>query len=501
MRSEVTGRESLCVPSFAGTQKLETMASGQKVLEVASIKQVTSGNKSKTQSASISPDGKYVVYILDPSKLCLVDSSGEKSVVLFDMQRYISGEVDWAEKDTKSPWIPETEIISWSPDSKHFAVMATQISYSETDLNMNRGLLVMSLDGEIQCVLPPEGSNQLIFGPILWSRDGNKIVAQTSDLESASDPTAESSYALQVFDLQNKTMQIIARDEPDYFNLIGWGTSENSVYISLHNSSSKESELRAINLGDGTETLVRNVPRGQSFWSGCISPDGKFIAVSSSGGIQIETFGTWEAVRTVKKDAQFISWVPQNMLTYSRYEIIMGEDESRQKRLTTTWLASLDANQFNHMLLTIDVEQPPTWSADGLKTAFIRDGEVYVAKLDWREPDAAEKINIGASIPEQEVKSLLLGQGFDIGRMFYTYVSRSGGEFPTEEDLRHAARYHDSEDVFCCPGTDQNIFTYFPRAKFTDIEKPEEVIIGELDAGYSWKVVINAAGASIPEEK
>jgi hypothetical protein len=53
-----------------------------------------------------------------------------------------------------------------------------------------------------------------------------------------------------------------------------------------------------------------------------------------------------------------------------------------------------------------------------------------------------------------------------------------------------------SAKAFLRPGTNENAFTYVDPGvgKMNDVKDPFNTAIGELDAGYGWKVVIYPVG-------
>ena len=77
----------------------------------------------------------------------------------------------------------------------------------------------------------------------------------------------------------------------------------------------------------------------------------------------------------------------------------------------------------------------------------------------------------------------------------HMYAQDWDGEFPPADRFMKAlGPYMGRQDIFFRPGTQQNVFQYFPQTNMSDISSPSDTPIGIFDIGYGWKIVLYADG-------
>ena len=104
----------------------------------------------------------------------------------------------------------------------------------------------------------------------------------------------------------------------------------------------------------------------------------------------------------------------------------------------------------------------------------------------------------GLPLSEENVKQLVEANAEEIGIAILSLAFREEG-FPSAasigESLKKQLDYVDApDDALYFPGTQKSIFTYRDPGvtKWEDIKDPGKTVMGELDPGYGWKVLIFA---------
>lgn len=105
---------------------------------------------------------------------------------------------------------------------------------------------------------------------------------------------------------------------------------------------------------------------------------------------------------------------------------------------------------------------------------------------------------------EEQLKAQVLSQGKSLGVALLVYAGKHGWNLPPADAtpdvlgpvIKNAAPWNKSQSVFVSPQTGKRIFNYRPVGNLRNCPNPETTVIGTLDAGYGWKVDINAGGVA-----
>jgi hypothetical protein len=232
-----------------------------------------------------------------------------------------------------------------------------------------------------------------------------------------------------------------------------------------------------------------------------LCPNGSLSIVNTAEGMSVKDVATGKVIRKTKSPSfSFLGWSPDSKMFLCRSSrSIEDEDKLRKSDLNTLWLMSLEPHEANSMCIALDSQiddYRPTWSADGMKIAYMSQGRLCVAELFKRPATAWEKMTSGVALNEDEDRQIM-ELNADIIKMAlqeYTgiYDNVKDGKLPPKEtalnDLRKHLNETDGKTVFNRPGTGELIFTYSGDSSVTTGVAPP-VEIGELDAGYDWKIV------------
>ena len=498
---------------LAATSDIHAMVSGGQVLELAENRQVTFGPNGWVFGAWISPNGRYVAYaaVRDPEKsemprrLCVIPATGGRTSVLLDGWYY--GQVA-ARIEAEGPqpgeelWLlGDANELAWSPDSKLIAFVVRHIDIggrSGDDMGVEEDLAVVYKASGPKCASFPFPKDIHYAGAFCWSGDSRRFAVAILV------PAEKGQYkpVMLVFDLPTGSVQTLVPAEVEDLGGVevdGWTANGDVLYVPLYMAGrGKTAQLRAISLDGKSDRVIVEDYRG---WR---SPDRSFRLATEApeGTIAIENCLTGETVNIAKGSrTNFRGWAPNSRIfAYRRHESIRDETGKRSKTLNTLWLATPEAHKLNHMCVALDSDDSdvgllPTWSTDSMKMAYIWRGRAYVAELARRTPTVSEKVAAGIPLTEEEEKGILLANARQIGLAMHMYAQDWDGEFPPADRFMKAlGPYMGRQDIFFRPGTDQNVFQYFPQTNMSDISSPSDTPIGIFDIGYGWKIVLYADG-------
>ncbi|MCX6374577.1 MAG: hypothetical protein NTU88_00805, partial [Armatimonadetes bacterium] len=255
-------------------------------------------------------------------------------------------------------------------------------------------------------------------------------------------------------------------------------------------------ELREVRLHGGGDTLIQDDYRANG-----LSPDRK-LRVTTDRGLQVENLITRETTTVLKEFKwTFPTWTPDSrMLAYERPGELWDENHRRSEQTASIWLALLQSGLRNHMCVASDADPDvsPSFSADCLRMAYISRGRLRLAELAWRDLTVDEKIAAGIPLTEQEEKDKMLENAKRIAAALAMYNGDYDGRLPfgdTVTDL--LSPYVQSwrgGNPFFRPGTETPVFQYYEFPSLASIQFPATTIIGVLDSGFSWRVILYADG-------
>lgn len=483
----------LSVCSYAKGLKISNMVLDNKVMDVIDIHQLTLRSEGDLCFACISPDGKNVAYIIEKQEISecrVIKTRGGKPTAVFTN---LSNEV--LSKSQKSPsgeiWtMAEYAKIIWSPDSKQFAFPVIRTTWNREVRLEQQYVLVFSANGLTKTSLFIQDHGPSING-ILFSSDSRKlyIVEQPADPKSA-----KYKNAVLAFDISTGANQIIYASNALSLSIKGLADNGNALLCvtgSISDDNFQNLLHKIAVKGDSDQVIGDYKPVDYS-------PDGMFTHISYSG-IAVKNEESGQQVQIIDPPASFVNWAPNSrMLLYEQSETISDASKQREETLYSLWLSSLKTTKFSSMCITRDYDYGkglPTCSYDCRRIAYISHYQLYVAELEWRDPDPGEKLAIGLPLTEEETKKILLKNGSEIGVGLQLYWNDYDGHLPPADSVADAIYGHmGNGDAFYRPGTKENIFKYIDPGVTTEseIENQSNTVIGELDAGYNWKVLIYA---------
>lgn len=480
----------IAIAAWASSDEMDTgaMLVGKQMLEVTDNRQMTLRTDCKVTSASISPDGRNVIYLTDKQGVgeCrLAKISTGKTITVMDASPII---------DTPPAGVEWTAVglPAWSPDSSLFALVAIHFPREGDAETMEQYVVIYSAAGAQRKMLPISKETGGLDG-LQFSPDSKKLLLylSTRDIERSDNTHQLIKWQIQSVNIGTGASRIIFTSN-FFIHPIGW-SEDGSLLCRVSERDGpikKHEQLHKIALdGSSDEVIVPDLGWLRS------SPDG-VLAANRGDPLTVKNLAT-DKQTEISKNADFIAWAPNSrMLFYERNESITDTSTAvRTRNFQSLWLSSILPGKLDRMCIALDAEDAPSCSRDCHKIAYISQSQLYIAELALREPTIDEKLTAGIPLTEEEMKQKLLENGKQIGQAVLMYSDDYEGKLPPTESITEAI--HDNlrhADVFFRPGTKDNIFKYIDPGveKLSDITNPSDTIIGELDAGYGWNVVVYA---------
>lgn len=496
---------------------VDAMLVGDKVLQVTDSRQLTLRSEGKVVEVHVSPNGRYVVYLIadNRGKADLYDcrlvkvSTGKSATIMsrvpLDQLRTSSNEV-WT--------LDGSPGIAWSPDSSSFALKATRVIWATGKETRQQFIVVYSASGAFKKALPIDSPREnegatAISQKLHFTPDSRRIVANLLIPKSKPGKIWELYPTVRTFDLSSGSSRDITLPKLDAENLGGqfvWARPPSLVGFS------SDGALLLTDWGQGNGTMHKVTLDGKSdevLMSDCMaeewwSSDGQF-SICPAGGLVLRSPGSKPAVLVADQDATLGAWTPNNRLfLYTKSEHMSDSEKKRTRDFRSLWLSDINVSKRGSLCVALDAEQLPSSSQDCRAIAYISQGQLYVAELALREPTLREKLESGLLLSEDEMTVALLTNGKQIAFAIIMYCADNDGRMPQADSVVNAIHdYLPKDDVFRVPGTQVNAFRYVNPgvANQNDILRPAETIIGEMDAGYGWKVAIYADGHTALVEK
>ena len=451
----------------------------KKALELSENRQITYGPEG-VSTATISPDGKRVAYLSikdNTISLCLARANGTSATAVISSPYYLFPEDRPAEGET---WLFEPQ-IAWSPDSKHIAIPAAKNIWNPTSKTEQICVLILASNGAHEATLTAPHQYSEIQTPV-FSPNSRKLAVIVNG-----HPQGQYEYAVVIYDVPQSSGQVIYSQPVTAVELDNWDSDGQSIRAFIYDKSGYHHQRIWLN-GQPNDTIT------DKHNSNPVSPDGTLRISQEKPSIVVENVLTGNSATVVNgTELSAVSWTPDNrMFLCKKQEKISDKASNRIRTLNTLWLANVKSTKMNTMCVALDYDSKvkPTWSTDCTKMAYTCNGRLYVAELNWREPNIKEKFAAGIATEEEE-KELLRANAKEIGIGLQMYTNDWDGAYPDEAKVIEALTpYLRAGDLFYKPGTDQLIFKYIPPGvKESEIYDFSNTIIGELDLGRSWKVV------------
>lgn len=468
---------------------IHSMVVGESALELIGTQQLTFGkDKVIDNCAFISPDGKYVAYwtgSYGAETLYIVKATGGKPRVV------MAAPSEQFAPDTPGVWDQWAPTIVadpvWSPDSRFIAFEARHAGRSESgDLFYESWVVIFSTSGKSYNVLIPKGMS--LMDPKVWHPDsaGFAVEAQITDGE-------ESKSQLVIVDVVKESIQVINTEQSKYISLQGWD-SNGSFLLYTADLGSGKSQLRKVTIDGSDDVLVSD-----DYESDGVSPDGAFRIIPKMEGADVVYASSGAVVKSFPSWGPVFWWTPNSrLIAYLKDQKISDGTSGRSKVCTTIWLASIGQNKIDTMCVALGADNyypPPSFSADSLSMAYVWRGQVFLAKLSWRDATIDEKQAVGIPLSEDEMKEIMMGNAKEIGIALALYMGDYDGEFPAEESFKDDIYpYLKSIDILSGPGTQDYVFKYYHQPNESEIDEPAETVIVTMDAGYSWQVNLYVDG-------
>jgi hypothetical protein len=394
--------------------------------------------------------------------------------------------------------IPEKE-ITWSPQGHAFCfkIQFTQTATLQTMLAAVPWKAIIPID--------PEGR----WEELTWSPDGRLIVFKVNRELTENPQNAEPADELGFYDLATKSARPLFSVR-SFRKFLGWSDSRTLILLESRDDKGNNTQLILVNLDKPQDAILSPVPNWRP--RRLFSYDLKWICDNTKTGVQVNSTNPAKLDQKISltKDpkASFVAWSPKDLcLTYSPELEIKNDSGKSQRKYKDLWLVGLPQEvketikSLNQQILVaqnIDSDndiEPPVWSPDGLKIAYISEGLLWVALLERVSGEEAIKQK---EAYEKELKIQAITQAKIIGIALKTYSDDYDQTFPSNEDIvTKLEPYIKDTSLFYHPD-DPNmmVFYYTPpdNLKENEVQFPAETILGYIDYGLGWKAVIYADG-------
>ncbi|MCE5322241.1 hypothetical protein LLG46_02875 [bacterium] len=476
---------------------IHKMMVGDKVLEVVETRQLTFRDDGDVQSITISPDGKYVVYLtIQPNidsnsriaRMYLVKLSNEKSIML----------MEGSLPDNDYPDIYQWKLPSyvyWSPNSKYFTLNAGLKMEGKDDngkpYRRRESLLIFDTMGSMtgSYYLPKD----YYYFPSKWSPDSSKVALVSRG--NRDKDTGECDNTLIVYDLYSKQAQTLFTIRSRTLTIDKWTSDSEGVIccestgdgkyvfhnISLDGQASTQTDAES---AEYSYELLHNIP---------------FDLISTDDGTAIKEISTGKTLCTIKGLKYYHAWaIPKTrFVRYWTQQDIQIEPNGAKTKLCYCWLVYPEGEKQNRMCVaTADRHGNDVWSDNGLKIAYVSEGKAFVTDLEYRKATPREKTAAGVPLTDEETRTLLLENAHQISDAIEVSIM-SSEYYPSQDDfIKRIGYYLRDKTSLLLPGTDKMAVTYFkPDDKYNIANlPPADTIIATLDSGYGWKLNIYADG-------
>lgn len=500
----------------AGDLGIGSLLVGKQVLAVADTRQLTLRADGEVKNVSLSPDGKYVVYLaekLDALEWRLAKiTTGKTATILSqpagEAARWDSPPrpgvlwmLDCPEDGSLQRWLRAEKLgVTWSPDSKSFAFLAARVELAKGPASeWPVYALVYSAIGTFKTSLPLPATCEVVER-LLFTPDSRQLVLNlVLKIGADQGQITERKPILQSVDIATGASRDVYASTTS--NLVGFSDNGSLLFVIYDKAGGQLHEI-ALD-GSADQVIVANCSPAER-----TCPNGS-LAVADSHGLMIKNQMTAKQVELTNDPAvSFRAWTPNSkMLLYGKSESLEDAARSRRREFHSLWLSGLAPGKLDSMCVALDAEDKPSCSRDGRGIAYVSQGQLYIAELALRESSIDEKLAVGIPLTEEETKSVLMANAKQIGAAIKMYFADHHGDLPPADSVTDALQEYvrsiGTVDIFRLPGTDQNAFRYIgPGVKNeSEIEASASTVLGELDAGYRWIIVLYADGHVVSRPK
>ncbi|HEV8592585.1 MAG TPA: DPP IV N-terminal domain-containing protein, partial [Pyrinomonadaceae bacterium] len=356
------------------------------------------GNSESTEIA-VSPDGKYVVYVIrngtkqglwvrhvaTSSNVAVVpDSDVEYGYVTFSKDGdhiYFSQRENRASKGEFSIYKVAVlgggirKIISDSGGPISFSPDGSRIVYNRRE----KTVLTADADGSNETVLAETPSGQT-WSDLAWSPEGGDIVA-------AGFTAADSQVHL--FRISARDGSFEAMNTPPWLSISGivFAPDGKGFYVSGRDNEVQRAQIWHVSYPDGSRSRITNDL--SSYERVSISADGRSIAsvqTNRSANLFVRDTNGADIQRKVTSDIgkdngiSGIAWVPDGRIVYT----------ARTVGVPDIWIVDEDGNNPRQLTSESGKNYLPTVSPDGKKIAFVSDRtgnvELWTMNIDGSNP-------------------------------------------------------------------------------------------------------------------
>lgn len=492
---------SASINASADGTSIHKMVVGDKVLEVVQTRQLTFRDDGEVQSITISPDGKYVVYLtIQPNidsdsriaRLYLVKLSNQKSVMLME-----GGLPDNDYPDTYQWKLPSC--VMWSPNSKYFTLDAglkmEEGAEGDTDnqkpYQRRKSLLIFDTMGSMtgSYYLPKD----YYYFPSEWSPDSSKVALVSRG--NRDKDTGERDNNLIVYDLFSKQAQTLFTLRSRMLTIEKW-TNDSKEILCWENTRDGKYVFHNIYL-DGQVSTQTHVKSAEYSYE--LQHNIPFDLISTDDGTAIKEIATGKTLCTIKGLKYYYAWaIPKTrFVRYWTQQDIQIEPDGAKAKLYSCWLMYPEGEKQNRVCVAVaDRTGNDVWSENGLKVAYVSEGKAFVTDLEYRKATPREKAAAGITLTSEEAQTLMLESAQQISDAIEASISNSEYYPPQDGFIKRIAPYLRDKTALLLPGTDKMAVTYFkPDDKYNIANlPPADTVIATLDSGYGWKINIYADG-------
>ena len=285
-----------------------------------------------------SPDGKQIVFVTNISgrnNLWLVPAAGG-----WPVQLTVSNQRQTAP--------------AWSPDGKSIAYMSDYDGDEQWDI-----FIVSPLSGEVINLTKTKDVSE--ESPV-WSPDGKWLAYSVKPRES-------STYEIDLINILTRQVRHLTTGTPKEQSNFGpiWSHDGKQIAFTQQHATGKDSNIFLVDVDSGRRTLLTPHANEANHIATDISPDGKWILLTSNAGNGYDNVGLLEVA------SKKVGW-----LTQDKWEINSANFSPDGK--LATWTASIDGRQeiVSYELATKKTAALPLAkgvnSLGGAESPFTRDG-------------------------------------------------------------------------------------------------------------------------------
>lgn len=491
---------SAAIGILADAPDIHKMVVGSKVMEVIQTRQLTFREDGEVQSISLSPNGKYAVYLtVQPNtdsagrigRLYLTNSSGGKPVLLMEgsmpMQDYPDNQ-EW-----KLPYS-----VDWSPDSKLIAFVAGWRDNAQAiadnavaRADRRQALVIFGTSGTmVTAYYSPKGSDLL---PSDWSPDSRRFAVLCNS--NKRDPeNGDHDIAVISYDVLGKRAETLFKKTSRSIMVECWiEDGKGLLCTEFHQGNRYQRKLYI----DGRPPVeYAQKPESLSYEKMHGIP---FDIRGAEGGVAISDVATGKTIRTLKGfQEDQVSAVPNTrLIMYGTQQTIQDGPDGQKHKAHSIWLMYPEGEKQNRMCVALGMELGTlSESHNCLRIGYVSKGRALIAELELRKATPREKVAAGIRLTEEETKSLMLENARQVADALGDSVFQSE-EYPSQEDFIERMKYHIRDSsALLRPGTDKIAVTYFrPDEKYNIANMPPaNTVIGVMDGGYGWQIKIFADG-------